>query len=210
MFILVSDGILSFPTLRCVWESQRSIEIAFIVLHYLLLKLKEERGVSSLTELTKDLHVYPDLHGNRSPLADPKMRGSIVGLELDMSLSSLVLRFNATLESIALQTRHIVDTMNEHGHAVNALYVSGSQAKNEGLMALVADVCEMEVVIPERPGAAVVLGAAMLGRMAREVQEGGLDGEGKMSEEEQAERLWKIMVSRSSRSSTHVTIRHST
>ncbi len=27
--------------------------------------------------LTRDLHVYPDYHGNRSPLADPELRGMV-------------------------------------------------------------------------------------------------------------------------------------
>ncbi len=31
--------------------------------------------------LTRDLHVYPDYHGNRSPLADPELRGMVSGRE---------------------------------------------------------------------------------------------------------------------------------
>ena len=33
------------------------------VLHEILEHLKVERGVQTLTELTKDLHIYPDFHG---------------------------------------------------------------------------------------------------------------------------------------------------
>lgn len=28
-------------------------------------------------ELTRDIHVWPDYHGNRSPLADPSLRGMV-------------------------------------------------------------------------------------------------------------------------------------
>jgi hypothetical protein len=41
-------------------------EVMYDVLHDLLLDLQEQRGVSSFTELTKDLHFYPDLHGRSS------------------------------------------------------------------------------------------------------------------------------------------------
>lgn len=53
------------------------------------------------------------------------MRGSIVGLALDNSLSDLAVRFNVTLEAIALQTRHIVDEMNARGHQIHSIYMSG-------------------------------------------------------------------------------------
>jgi ribulose kinase len=119
------------------------------------------------------------------------MRGALVGLALDRSLADLAAKLHVTLEALALQTRHIVAALNDHGHAIRALYVSGSQARNTPLMALLADACGADVVIPAHPGRAVVLGAAMLGRMAAEVSAGGPEG---LSEAEQAERLWSIMV----------------
>ncbi|EEB97918.1 hypothetical protein MPER_02666, partial [Moniliophthora perniciosa FA553] len=84
--------------------------------------LKKEAKVDTLTELTKDMHFYPDLHGNRSPIADPRMRGSFVGLTLDDGLHDLARKYYLTLEAIALQTRHIVDEMNAKGHSINSIY----------------------------------------------------------------------------------------
>lgn len=92
------------------------------------------------------------------------------------------------MEAIALQTRHIVDEMNAKGHAINAIYMSGGQAKNAALMQLFADTCGMPVVLPQSSGAAVVLGAAMLGRFAAELQPGSTD------EKADCEARWKIMV----------------
>ncbi|KAI0699834.1 Pentulose kinase [Cytidiella melzeri] len=162
------------------------------VLHDELEKLRKENGAESFTELTKDMHFYPDLHGNRSPIADPRMRGSIVGLTLDDGLGDLARKFNLTLEGIALQTRHIVDEMNAKGHAIQSIYMSGGQAKNIPLMQLFADTCNMPVVLPASSSAAVVLGAAMLGRFAAELQSGSHHHQ--TDSQTQSEARWKIMV----------------
>ena len=106
----------------------------------------------------------------------------------DDTISDLARKFNLTLEAIALQTRHIVDEMNAKGHAIRAIYMSGGQAKNIPLMQLFANTCQMPVVLPESSSAAVVLGAAMLGRFAAELKPGSSDVEG------DAEARWKIMV----------------
>ena len=116
-----------------------------------------------------DIYTRPTL-GNRSPLADSRMRGSFVGLAMDSSLSDLALKFNVTLEAIALQTRHIVDTLNANGHSIQEICISGGQAKNAPLVQLIADVCGIPVILPGLDGGtSVVIGAAMLGRFAAEV-----------------------------------------
>jgi FGGY-family pentulose kinase len=152
-----------------------------VVLLDVLEKLRCENNVDTYTELTKDLHFYPDFHGNRSPIADSRMRGSIVGLELDASIADLARKYYLTLEAIALQTRHIVEALNAAGHDITSLYLSGGQVKNVVIMQLFADTCGIPVILPKSYSEAVVLGAAMLGRIAAE---GAKDGED----------MWKIMV----------------
>jgi glycerol kinase len=117
------------------------------------------------------------------------MRGSIVGLALDSTLNDLARKYYLTLEAIALQTRHIVDSLNEKGHSITAIYMSGGQAKNLMLMQLFADTCGMPIVLPFEHSGAVVLGAAMLGRFAAQTQ-----GKPALAEKEQGEVLWDIMV----------------
>ncbi|QRV96535.1 FGGY-family carbohydrate kinase [Ceratobasidium sp. AG-Ba] len=187
----------AYPRLQSLAkEQQKSVHV---LLAEQLETLRQEAGVESLVELTKDIHFYPDLHGNRSPLADPQMRGSIVGLKLDSGLSDLALKFNVTLEAIALQTRHIIETMNARGHTVRSIFMSGGQAANAKLMQLFADVCGVPVVLPQSHSAAVVLGAAMLGRFAAEVSTQGKNepssqSEADLASEKTKEDLWKIMV----------------
>ena len=71
--------------------------------------MRHEKNLDSIHMLTKNLHVLPDFHGNRSPLADPDMKGSLVGLDLDKSEQSLALIYLSTIEALAYETKLIVD-----------------------------------------------------------------------------------------------------
>ena len=130
------------------------------------------RRIASLSErtefpaqLTRNLHVYPDFHGNRSPLADPTLRGMISGLTMDTSLDSLAVEYLATLQAIAQGTRSIIEKVNQHGYRVRTLIACGGGTKNELFLREHADVTGCAVILPEEPEA-VLLGSAMLGAVA--------------------------------------------
>ncbi|KAB8339190.1 hypothetical protein FH972_022125 [Carpinus fangiana] len=147
-----------------------------------LLEMQEEEGAPSISYLGRHFFFYGDLFGNRSPVADPNMRGSVIGLSSDKSLTGLALYYYGAMEFIALQTRQIVETMNGNGHQISSIFMSGSQCQNDILMRLVATACDMPVLIPRYVHAAVVHGAAMLG-----VKAASTDKDGK------SEPLWDIM-----------------
>lgn len=156
-------------------ETGQSI-YAFLAKH--LVVLQERQGLKNVQALTKYLHIYPDFHGNRSPLADPTLRGSIVGLSLDKSIDDLALRYLATLQAIACQTRQIIEALNKQKYAIDTLCMSGGLCKSSLFVQILADVTHCRVIMPESIDAAVVVGAAMLGMKAS-----GISSE-----------LWEIMV----------------
>jgi FGGY-family pentulose kinase len=91
--------------------------------------MAERQGVSA-QELTRDLHVTPDNLGNRSPLADPTMRGGIVGLGMGEGVEELALLYLATVQALAYQTRHIIDVVEGAGHEkIEAVFVCGGLTK---------------------------------------------------------------------------------
>lgn len=135
----------------------------FEFLNTRLTELAAERGLPCVADLARYFFFYGDLFGNRSPLANAKMTGSLVGLSSDTSVEGLAIHYYGTLEFIALQTRQIVDTMNESGHQISVIFISGSQCQNDILVNLISSACNMPVVIPRYIHAAVCHGAAMLG-----------------------------------------------
>jgi FGGY-family pentulose kinase len=172
--------------LIAVEHSNRSSNIYDHLNHHLE-EMARTKKAPSVSYIGRHFFLYGDLFGNRSPLADPHMSGSIIGLNSDRSIDNLALHYYGTLEFIALQTRHIIDTMNKSGHSITSIYMSGSQCQNALLMSLIATICDMPVIIPQYVTAAVVHGAAMLGAKAA-AEKGG-----------RKEDLWSIMSRMSKR-----------
>ena len=115
--------------------------------------------------LTADLHVLPYFHGNRSPRADPTLRGMISGLKLSDSVDALAVLYLATVQAIAHGTRHIVETMNGAGYTIDTLIACGGDTKNHVFVSEHADATGCKLVLPNEPEA-VLLGASMLGAVA--------------------------------------------
>ena len=152
----------------------------YALLNEVLERLAEGRPVPAT--LTQELHVLPDFHGNRSPRADPTLRGMISGLRLADSVESLALVYLATIQAIAHGTRHIVDTMNGSGFRISTLVACGGDTKNPLFVREHADVTGCRVVLPREPEA-VLLGAAVLGCVAAGEQPSLLAAMARMSGE---------------------------
>ncbi len=115
--------------------------------------------------LTRDLHVCPYFHGNRSPRANPRLVGMISGLHLSASIDDLALLYLATIQAIAYGTRHIIESMNASGYSIDTIMCCGGGTKNPVFLQQHADATGCRIVLPNEPEA-VLLGAAMLGAVA--------------------------------------------
>lgn len=145
-------------------------------------EMREKIGAPTISYLGRHFFFYGDLFGNRSPVANPDMKGSVIGLSNDKSMDGLALYYYGTMEFIALQTHQIIEQMNNAGHVISSIFMSGSQCQNPVLMSLMATACDMPVLIPRYVHAAVVHGAAMLGAKAASTDKEG-----------NSEPLWDIM-----------------
>jgi FGGY-family pentulose kinase len=115
--------------------------------------------------VTRGLHVLPYFHGNRSPRADATLRGMVSGLSLSDSADDLALLYLATAQGIAYGTRHIIESFNARGYAIDTIIACGGLAKNPVFLREHADATGCVVAVPVEPDA-VLLGAAILGAVA--------------------------------------------
>jgi FGGY-family pentulose kinase len=116
-------------------------------------------------ELTRDLHIQPDFHGNRSPLADATLKGAISGLTLSSSLDDLAMQYLAAIQAVAYGTRQIIEEMNGNGYSIDTIFATGGGTKNPVFLREHADITRCQIVLPKEPEA-VLLGAAILGAVA--------------------------------------------
>ena len=112
------------------------------------------------------VYFVPALTGLGSPWWDPYARGTVVGITRGTGRGELA---RATLESIAYQTRDVVDHMSgTGGQAVTALRADGGASGSDLLMQLQADQVQIPVSRPVVTET-TALGAALLAGLAEGV-----------------------------------------
>jgi FGGY-family pentulose kinase len=135
----------------------------YAILNETLDRMSSEHPFQAM--LTRQRHVLPYFHGNRSPRADASLRGITTGLRLSDSVEELSLLYLATIQAIAYGTRHIIDQLNGAGFRINTLIMAGGGTKNPLFIREHADITGCKILLPtERES--VLLGAAVLGAVA--------------------------------------------
>lgn len=114
---------------------------------------------------TRELHVLDYHHGNRSPRADPTLKGMVTGLTLGEDDEAVARRYLATLQAVSYGTRHIIEVMNEAGHGIGTIRLAGGLIKNPLWLRELADATGLALQLPAQDEP-VLLGAAMLGATA--------------------------------------------
>ena len=90
------------------------------------------------------LYLVPAFTGLGAPHWDPRARGLLIGIERGTTRAHLA---RATLESIAYQTRDLVDAMRAAGQPITVLRADGGGTANAFLMQLQADVLGVPVEV---------------------------------------------------------------
>lgn len=124
---------------------------------------RDSEYFATKVDSSNGVYVVPAFTGLGAPYWDPYARGTIVGLSRGANRNHIV---RATLESIAYQTRDVLDAMqSDSGERLSTLRVDGGAVANNFLMQFQADILNVNV---ERPVVREVtaLGAAYLAGLA--------------------------------------------
>ena len=123
--------------------------------------------ISKLTEAASRINpgesslvVLDWLNGRRTPYADQKLKGAILGVTLGTDAPKL---FRALVEATAFGAKAIIERFNQENVAINQVVAIGGIPKKSPLvMQILSDVLDMPVKVAKSEQA-VALGAAMFG-----------------------------------------------
>jgi FGGY-family pentulose kinase len=96
--------------------------------------------------------------GNRSPLKDPRARGTLWGFTLSHGPGHV---FRSIYEATAFGTRHILEDLERHGFRVSRLFAGGGGARSRLWLQIHADVLGRPIQLPREPEACA-LGSALV------------------------------------------------
>ena len=156
-FKLSENGLIT--TLACSFDDkvnyalEGSVFIAGAAIQWLRDSLKvidkasETEKIAQSIEKLHDIYVVPAFAGLGAPYWDMYSRGAIFGLTRDTSVDHII---KATLESLAYQTKDIIDVMEkDSGIKLKSLKVDGGASMNNYLMQFQSDILDSEVLRPE-------------------------------------------------------------
>lgn len=161
---LIDHVIQSHPCYQdLLTQAKTQGQTIYEVLNALLRRMAGEP--EDIAFLTQDIHMLPYFHGNRSPRANPTLTGTLTGLKLSRTPEDMALHYLATLQAIALGTRHIIETMNHSGYSIDTIMASGGGTKNPLFVQEHANATGCAMLLPEE-SEAMLLGGAMMGTVA--------------------------------------------
>ena len=156
-FKLSENGLIT--TLACSFDDkvnyalEGSVFIAGAAIQWLRDSLKvigkasETEKIAQSIEKLHDIYVVPAFAGLGAPYWDMYSRGAIFGLTRDTGIDHII---KATLESLAYQTKDIIDVMEkDSGIKLKSLKVDGGACMNNYLMQFQSDLLDCEVLRPE-------------------------------------------------------------
>jgi len=122
-------------------------------------RASETEAIARAARDTGGVYVVPAFVGLGAPYWDPHARGAVLGLTRGSNREQIV---RATLESIAYQTRDVLDAMRrDTGLPIRDLRVDGGASTNDFLMQFQADILNARVARP-KVTETTALGAAFL------------------------------------------------
>lgn len=123
----------------------------------------ESEEYAAKVESTDNVYVVPAFTGLGAPHWDQDARGSVFGITRGTTKEQFI---RATLESLAYQTRDVIDTMNkDSGIETTTMRVDGGAANNDFLMQFQADILDLTIE-RSKVSETTALGAAYLAGLA--------------------------------------------
>lgn len=154
-------------TVACTLENKTqyaiegSVYSACSAINWLEQNLKCFEDVDSTADMAKSLkdnggvYFVPAFTGLGAPYWNNDARAAIVGMNFDTDQRHIV---RACLESMAYNTKAIVDEMKKHGQKMKVVSVDGGASKNEFVLQFLADMLNQKVV-KSKNSESTVLGA---------------------------------------------------
>lgn len=116
-----------------------------------------------------------DYHaGNRSPRADPSLKGCFIGLTLSTDEYDMAVKFRATVQALCYGARHIIEKMRSAGHDIRLVTACGGLCKSKLFLQELADCLNIPVVLSSEEDT-VLLGGAILAKTAHSLSMGERD-----------------------------------